>query len=601
MKSIDLSKSVDAVFSDSNRQCLAEQIGLSPEMLGRITTHASPVLIASLMAGAATPDGARAVFSAVMSTEANARIEDQFLRLCGASSSIKDLETTGESLFVRATGRRIALVSDTISRQIGIPPQAAHVMTALFASVLFGVLKHHVLLEQGTSAGLPVLLGDQLPAVSMLLTDRVTESIGFENAGNFTRSIVGILESVAASLTQPVVENQTALRHSLAATALGAATPVARTKSSRRGIWLLFAVLTVILLGVFAYASFFGKQVGVEPVVSSKDSTAGPVTPSSTPATASVATRPDAASSVPQGSAAAPVAASGSGAAAPASDAVSAPASNPAANASTKSGNLAFSVNQAGVPSLTGTLSSNAERQTLIDALNRRFGPGRFAADLKVDTNLRSADWLAYVDELLSLMALPRAEVGIDAPHIELGGAAANASLGWQRRLQNMFGKSWVIGQFSADEAVDVATQAFLGTMVKMLDAGGACIGPDVEKVLNLQVVDFAASSGHIPLSAKENLSESAQLLKACADGGHPVALDIKVYSDNVGDEQANLLLSQKRADAVRGFLIEAGVKPGLLIAHGYGSAMPIASNATAGGRFANRRVEFALTQPWAG
>ncbi|MBB5408757.1 outer membrane protein OmpA-like peptidoglycan-associated protein [Paraburkholderia sp. HC6.4b] len=597
MKSIDLANSIDAVFSDSIRQCLAEQIGLSSEILGRIPTHASPALIASLMAAAVTPDGAKAVFSAVMSPEANARIEEQFLRLCSASSSIKDLETIGESLFVRSTGTRIALASDPISRQAGIPPQAAHVMTALVGSVMFGVLKHHILLEQGTLAGLPALLGGQLPVVSRLLTDRVAESIGFENAGNFTRSIAGRLESVAANMMQPMADDENVLRRSAPAAAHEVAAPVAGARSSRRGIWLLFAVLTAILLGVFAYAQFFGQRAGVEPTASSNVLTSGVVAPSIASAVPGVVARPDAASSVPQGCAAAPMTASGGAASAPAADAVSEAASNPAANASTRSGKIAFSVNQAGVPSLTGTLSSDAERQTLTDVLNRRFGAGRFAADLKVDASLRPSDWLTHIDELLSLMALPRAEVGIDSQHIELGGAAANASLGWKQRLQNVFGPSWEIGQFSAGKAVDLATQLFLSAMAKLLDAGNACIGPDVATVLNLQVVDFAASSGHIPLSAKENLAESAQLLKACSDDGHPVALDIKAYSDNVGDEQANLLLSQKRADAVRGFLIEAGVKPDLLTARGYGSATPIASNATAGGRFANRRVEFVLAQ----
>ncbi|KXU85513.1 hypothetical protein CI15_20340 [Paraburkholderia monticola] len=266
-----------------------------------------------------------------------------------------------------------------------------------------------------------------------------------------------------------------------------------------------------------------------------------------------------------------------------------------------RSGKLAFNVNLAGIPSLTGTLSSDAERQALVDALTRRFGARGFVANLQVDTSLRSADWLAYIDELLSLMALPRAEVGIDGGRVELGGAAANASLGWQKRLHDLFGPSWVIGQFSSDKAVDLATQAFLSAMARMLDTGGACVGPDVARVLNLQVVDFAASSGHIPSSAKENLSESAQLLKACSDDDHPVALDISAFSDNVGDAQANLQLSQKRAESVRDFLIGEGVKPNLLRARGYGATSPVASNATAGGRFANRRIEFAVAKQEAG
>jgi outer membrane protein OmpA-like peptidoglycan-associated protein len=61
---------------------------------------------------------------------------------------------------------------------------------------------------------------------------------------------------------------------------------------------------------------------------------------------------------------------------------------------------------------------------------------------------------------------------------------------------------------------------------------------------------------------------------------------------------QANLQLSQKRADAVRTLMIGAGVPANSLTAHGYGGARLVASNSTASGRCANRRVEFVVAQP---
>jgi chemotaxis protein MotB len=58
----------------------------------------------------------------------------------------------------------------------------------------------------------------------------------------------------------------------------------------------------------------------------------------------------------------------------------------------------------------------------------------------------------------------------------------------------------------------------------------------------------------------------------------------------------SNQALSEKRADAVMNYLISQGVKPDLVAAHGYGETNPIASNTTARGRAANRRVELTLT-----
>ena len=57
----------------------------------------------------------------------------------------------------------------------------------------------------------------------------------------------------------------------------------------------------------------------------------------------------------------------------------------------------------------------------------------------------------------------------------------------------------------------------------------------------------------------------------------------------------SNQELSQKRADAVKQYLISRGVQPDLLSAQGFGDASPVASNDTTLGRAQNRRVELSL------
>lgn len=69
-------------------------------------------------------------------------------------------------------------------------------------------------------------------------------------------------------------------------------------------------------------------------------------------------------------------------------------------------------------------------------------------------------------------------------------------------------------------------------------------------------------------------------------------SIRIEGYTDNRGLESYNLDLSQRRADAVRDFLIENGISPRRITARGYGEAVSVASNSTRAGRRENRRVE---------
>lgn len=70
------------------------------------------------------------------------------------------------------------------------------------------------------------------------------------------------------------------------------------------------------------------------------------------------------------------------------------------------------------------------------------------------------------------------------------------------------------------------------------------------------------------------------------------VKLEISGHTDNVGKPTSNLILSQKRADAVLNYLISKGIGKERISAKGMGQTQPIADNTTADGRSQNRRVE---------
>ena len=77
--------------------------------------------------------------------------------------------------------------------------------------------------------------------------------------------------------------------------------------------------------------------------------------------------------------------------------------------------------------------------------------------------------------------------------------------------------------------------------------------------------------------------------------------LRIAGHTDSQGDDAANQLLSEKRAQACVDFLVGKGVNKNRLLPAGFGETKPVASNKTSAGRTRNRRVEFDLGFPEGG
>jgi len=70
------------------------------------------------------------------------------------------------------------------------------------------------------------------------------------------------------------------------------------------------------------------------------------------------------------------------------------------------------------------------------------------------------------------------------------------------------------------------------------------------------------------------------------------VNIEVAGHTDSMGSDEYNLNLAQRRADTVRNYLISKGIAADRLSAKAYGESQPVADNATAEGRFENRRVE---------
>jgi outer membrane protein OmpA-like peptidoglycan-associated protein len=101
----------------------------------------------------------------------------------------------------------------------------------------------------------------------------------------------------------------------------------------------------------------------------------------------------------------------------------------------------------------------------------------------------------------------------------------------------------------------------------------------------------FASNESTLLPAAMDRLNKVADALLVTKER----SLTIEGYTDSQGSTDYNLVLSQKRADVVRTYLISRGYPGNLIQARGIGEGSPVADNNSAEGRANNRRVEIVV------
>ena len=108
------------------------------------------------------------------------------------------------------------------------------------------------------------------------------------------------------------------------------------------------------------------------------------------------------------------------------------------------------------------------------------------------------------------------------------------------------------------------------------------------EKVIVLDDVHFDTGKSTLRSESFPALKDLLEVLKLKKN----LVIEVAGHTDNVGDDNSNLVLSKNRARAVREYLLKHGVEEHRVKAEGYGETEPIASNESQDGRQQNRRTE---------
>lgn len=173
-----------------------------------------------------------------------------------------------------------------------------------------------------------------------------------------------------------------------------------------------------------------------------------------------------------------------------------------------------------------------------------------------------------------------------------LGGAAISKATGGEKT-----GRDAAIGA-----AIGAAAGAYMERQAKQIQQQMAGTGV---------TVNHDTTTGNIKLTMPGNITfahDDATLNSAFLGSLNQLAATMRQYgettivvaghTDSTGQAAYNQALSERRAAAVRDYLVSQGVSPSRIQTVGYGMRQPVASNATEAGRAQNRRVELIILTP---
>lgn len=133
-------------------------------------------------------------------------------------------------------------------------------------------------------------------------------------------------------------------------------------------------------------------------------------------------------------------------------------------------------------------------------------------------------------------------------------------------------------------EAAVGAALADLGDKPKIAECRKAFVD-----TMDGRFIDFERGSATISQASARLLDATTGVALLCKD----YTIEVRGHTDVTGDANYNLNLSQQRADAVRGYLINSGVDATTLTAVGFGETRPLDTAMTPEAHAKNRRTEF--------
>jgi OOP family OmpA-OmpF porin len=240
---------------------------------------------------------------------------------------------------------------------------------------------------------------------------------------------------------------------------------------------------------------------------------------------------------------------------------------------------LAFAeaqVTQPGQVVISGTVPDETTRVALLTRLRELYGADRVQDQLTVGGVVTPPQWFASVQRLLTadLKSISHGELKVEGTQVSVRGETGNEAV--------------------RQEVVSRMATALTSTYtVKNALRVAAAEQHVLDDALDNRTVEFESGSAILTPAGRVVLDDMVSAL-------HKVKgkrVEVIGHTDSLGSRDANLVLSQARADSVKNYLLAAGLSAEFMSTSGVGPDRPIASNASEAGRARNRRIEFRLGQ----
>lgn len=238
---------------------------------------------------------------------------------------------------------------------------------------------------------------------------------------------------------------------------------------------------------------------------------------------------------------------------------------------------------------LEGLVTTEGQRDALVDAARRRLGPEMVVDRLEIRSGLISSaghdNGVVALQTLLSVMpAGVTVSAATSADRLEVAGEAVDESA-----LQDLEGALGIAA--AASPGMGTAMQVEVPPPPPPTPEELVAAAQEELDYLNVSLagrVLFATGSNEPTDEFLAVLDQLPDLLVR-----HPsIALEVVGHTDDRGSAGGNLKLSEERAGSAVSYLIEIGVEPARLSSRGAGESEPIDTNTTRDGRARNRRVE---------